>query len=117
MRFSQADSTSSHAGTPWCCQLEKKSHYIVILSFFNILNGQANWLMLPSYGANPLLCELIFSYNILLKYDFFLFYRSSSSTSSGSNPLMEDGGSSSSSMSNTSNDSSNSAHQRSLGII
>ena len=88
----------------------RKSHYIVILSFFNILNGQANWRMLPSYGANPLLCELIFSYNILLKYDFFLFYRSSSSTSSGSNPLMEDGGSSS-------NDSSNSAHQRSLGII
>ena len=32
---------------------------VVILSFFNIVNGQANWLMLPSYGANPLLCELI----------------------------------------------------------
>ena len=25
MRFSQADSTSSHAGTPWCCQPEKIS--------------------------------------------------------------------------------------------
>ena len=42
MRFSQADSTSSHAGTPWCCQPEKKSHDIVILSFCNIVKGQAN---------------------------------------------------------------------------
>ena len=40
MRFSQADSTSSHAGTPWCCQPEKKSHNIVILSFCNIVKGQ-----------------------------------------------------------------------------
>ena len=40
MRFSQADSTSSHAGTPWCCQPEKKSHDIVILSFCNIVKGQ-----------------------------------------------------------------------------
>ena len=35
MRFSQDDSTSSHAGTPWCCQSEKKSHDIVISSFHN----------------------------------------------------------------------------------
>ena len=41
MRFSQADSTSSHAGTPWCCQPEKKSHGIIILSFYNIVKGQA----------------------------------------------------------------------------
>ena len=44
MRFSQADSTSSHAGTPWCCQPEKKSHDIVILSFCNIAKGQAKYL-------------------------------------------------------------------------
>ena len=42
MRFSQADSTSSHAGTPWCCHPEKKTHDIVILSFCNIVKGQAN---------------------------------------------------------------------------
>ena len=43
MRFSQADSTSSHAGTPsCCCQPEKKSHDIVILSFCNTVKGQAN---------------------------------------------------------------------------
>ena len=42
MRFSQVDSTSSHAGTPWCCQPEKKSHDIVISSFCNIVKGQAN---------------------------------------------------------------------------
>ena len=41
MRFSQADSTSSHAGTPWCCQPEKKSHDIIILRFCNIVEGQA----------------------------------------------------------------------------
>ena len=42
MRFSQADSTSNHARTPWCCQPEKKSLDIVILSFCNIVKGQAN---------------------------------------------------------------------------
>ena len=42
MRFSQADSTSSHAGTPWCCQPEK-THDIVILSFCDIVKGQANY--------------------------------------------------------------------------
>ena len=42
MRFSQADSTSSLAGTPWCCQVEKNL-MIVILSFFNIVKGQANY--------------------------------------------------------------------------
>ena len=43
MRFSQADSTSSRAGTPWCCQPEKKSHDIVILSFCNIVKVQATY--------------------------------------------------------------------------
>ena len=43
MRFSQADSTSSHAGTPLCCQPEK-THDIVILSFFDIVKGQAKWM-------------------------------------------------------------------------
>ena len=42
MRFSQADSTSSHARTPWYCQ-PKKSHDIVTLSFCNIIKGQANY--------------------------------------------------------------------------
>ena len=42
MRFSQADSNSSHAGTPWCCQPEKNLIDIVILSFCNIVKGQAN---------------------------------------------------------------------------
>ena len=46
MRFSQADSTSSHAGTPWCCQPEK-SHDIIILSFCNIVKGQAKYCNLP----------------------------------------------------------------------
>ena len=42
MKFSQADSTSSHARTPWCCQPEKKSHDIVILLFCNsIVKAQA----------------------------------------------------------------------------
>ena len=41
MRFSQADSASSHAGTPWCCQPEKKYHDIIISSFCNIVKGQA----------------------------------------------------------------------------
>ena len=43
MRFSQTDSTSSHAGTPWYWQPEKKSHDIVILSFCNIVKGRANY--------------------------------------------------------------------------
>ena len=43
MRFSQADSIISHAGTPWCCQPEKKSHDILLLSFCNIVKGQANY--------------------------------------------------------------------------
>ena len=41
--FSQADSTSSHAGTPWCWQSEKNLMIIVILSFCDIVNGQAKY--------------------------------------------------------------------------
>ena len=42
MTFSQADSTSSHARTPWGCPPEK-SYDIVILSFCNIVKDQANY--------------------------------------------------------------------------
>ena len=55
MRFSQADSTSSHAGTPWCCKPEKKSHDIVILSFC-IVKGQA------IYDHHTNLVSRLFSY-------------------------------------------------------
>ena len=43
MRFSQADSTRSYARTPWSCQSEKNIIIIVILSFCNIVKGQANY--------------------------------------------------------------------------
>ena len=43
MRSFQADSTSSHAGIPWSCQPEKNLMIIVILSFCNIVKGQANY--------------------------------------------------------------------------
>ena len=42
MRFSQTDSTSSHAGIDLGAVNLKKYHDIVILSFCNIVKGQAN---------------------------------------------------------------------------
>ena len=66
MRFSQADSTSSHAGTPWCSQPEKISGITQkmglrqlkqrfyqfspnFLAFFMVFQSLSEWLQHASF--------------------------------------------------------------------
>ena len=69
MRFSQADSTSSHAETPWCCKPEKKSHDIVILSFC-IVKGQAIYEISNEVGTSKIsIAFLIYIINFKVPYN------------------------------------------------
>ena len=55
MRFSQADSTSSHAGTPWSCQPEKN---LMILSFCNIEKGKKMVQLFSIFWILPQKCNV-----------------------------------------------------------
>ena len=75
--FSQADSTSSHAGTPWCWQSEKNLMIIVILSFCDIVNGQAKYSPHHVRAATDNFSQLTWPLTILqndsitISWDFF----------------------------------------------